>query len=161
MKKERSKNYADTRTDTPDLERRRLTQLIAAVSVLGVGLGVNMREAFGGERVPKPRPGADAIKWQEQPATEGTMPGGRPARPGVRHDKWIDDQQSRPSAEHTKRPDQQQMGVPARPGVTQAKPVPANRPGAGFAKHQGRPGAVSGKVESQPLAPGVLQHKLE
>ena len=39
--------------------------------------------------------------------------------------------------------------TPVAIAITQAKPVPANRPGA-----------VSGKVESQPSAPGAMQHRM-
>jgi hypothetical protein len=139
--KKRSTDAIPT-SDLPDLQRRRISKLIAAVTVLGTGLGVKMSEVFAAET----RPTADELKWNKQKAQQ---PGTRqfkvesPARPGVVQDKHV------PPAEY---------GKITRPGATQAKPVPATRPGAIQDKHV--PPAEYGKITRQPGA-GMLKGEVK
>ena len=115
MKKRPTDNTSST--DQPDLQRRRISKLIAAVTVLGTGLGVNMREVFAADV----RPPADKLKWEKEPAQQ----------PGVNQFKV-------------------ETKAPVRPGATQAKPVPATRPGVMQDKHA--PPAEYGKITRQPDA---------
>jgi hypothetical protein len=130
-------------TDQPDLQRRRITKLIAAVTVLGTGLGVNMREVFAADV----RPPADKLKWEKEPAQQPAINQFKvetqaPARPGVVQDKHV------PPAEY---------GKITRPGATQAKPIPA-KPAATQLKNV--PPAEYGKVESRPGA-GMLKGEVK
>ena len=120
------KHHTDEKspTDQPDLQRRHMNRLIAAVTVLGTGLGVNMREVFAAG----PKPAADNIKWEK-----GTV-----QQPGVNQIKGEYVTPARPDASYLKN----------QPAANQYKIQ--NRPGAKFLKNQ--PSADYGKIENRPDA---------
>jgi len=105
-------------TDQQDPQRRRISKLIAAVTVLGTGLGVNMREVFAEDTKPSssdiklektqsPQPGTRQFKVESPTRPGATQAKPVPARPGVMQDKHM------PSVEHTK--------IESRPGAGMLK----------------------------------------
>ena len=122
-------------TNPPDIERRKVTKLIGALTLLGMGLGVNFEEAFAGlKKVEKPsvnswkleNPSVDMGKLEKQSAARDKA--GRPSaghtkieNPSVNSLKLEHLQPERPGVNRAK-------PIPAKPGVTRAKPVPAAMP---------------------------------
>ena len=133
----------------PDLERRKITKLIGALALLGMGLGVNLDEVFAADqkgarnigKAEKPsslqgkvhKPEAEFGKVESPSVTQDKYSGAgskmlkhdrlQPQRPGVSKMKW-EGQKAAPAKPGVSiaKP------VPAKPGVSIAKPVPANKP---------------------------------
>lgn len=114
-------------TGQPDRQRRRISKLIAAITVLGPGLGVNMSEVFAEDK----RPSSDDFKWDRKKAQQ----------PGTQQFKVESQAPTHPGATQAK-------PVPAKPGVSQDKYAPPAKHG----KMKGRPGARMHKDEAKPSA---------
>ena len=98
-----------------NLERRKVTKQIAALTLLGMGLGVNLEEAFAGLEKP---PVSHTKVETRKPGVSLDKAG--ISNPAVSQDKT---HISTPSVNMIKIDKQQ--GAPVRPGATRVKPIPA------------------------------------
>jgi hypothetical protein len=102
-------------TNPPDPERRKITKQIAALTLLGMGLGVNLEQAFAGLE----KPPVDYWK-HENPKPGVSIDKAGISKPAVSQDKT---HLSTPSADMIKF--DKQPNAPVRPGATRVKPIPA------------------------------------
>ena len=99
--------------DPPDLERRKVTKLIGALTLLGMGLGVNLEETFAGMKKPSvnqnrvPTPKASVGYWKKEKPSVNIDKAGRSQSSGYTHKLKT------------------RQNAPIRPGATRVKPVPA------------------------------------
>ena len=111
----------ETVKDPRDPERRKVTKMIGALTILGMGIGVNLDEVFADEKTPE----AKAFKV-EQPVTDMS----KVKKPSADHTKHLDSaaakNKSTSSGAKTFKSNKMQPKMPAKPGVSVVKPVPAN-----------------------------------
>ncbi|MGR8932504.1 MAG: hypothetical protein ACU836_17920 [Gammaproteobacteria bacterium] len=130
MKKIR--NPGNTVNNQIDVPRRRVTRLIAAVTVLGAGLGVNMREVFAADKQRATPP--DASQSKSSPDL---------MKPGASQSKSTPKMMAPGANQSKSSPDLM------RPGASQSKSTPKMM----------APGATQSKSTPKLMTPGAAQQR--